>query len=136
MAESAAGPAPKPSARRRTTRKTRPRKTGATTVRRRTPAAGVPAGASSGTASAAPRKRGRPVGSKTRRVAASNPAEALTKRVQALVRENETLRDQVKELEKGWKKIEKALGGNVTRARRAVRREAKSVRKRVTKALE
>ena len=53
-----------------------------------------------------------------------------------MVRENETLRDQVKELEKGWKKIEKALGGKVTRARRAVRRETKSVRKRVTKALE
>jgi cell division septum initiation protein DivIVA len=59
----------------------------------------------------------------------------LTKRVQALVKENEKLRDQVKELEKGWKKIEKALGGNVTRARRAVKREAKAATKRVTKAL-
>lgn len=87
------------------------------------------------TASAAPRKRGRPVGSKTRRVATSSPAEALTKRVQALVKENEKLRDQVKELEKGWKKIEKALSGNVTRAGRAVKREAKSATKRVTKAL-
>ncbi len=135
MAESAAAPAPKPPARRRTTRKARPRKTGATPARRRTVAAGVTASAPAVTANPAPRKRGRPVGSKTRRVAASNPAEALTKRVQALVKENETLRDQVKELEKGWKKIEKALGGNVTRARRAVKREAKSARKRVTKAL-
>jgi cell division septum initiation protein DivIVA len=59
----------------------------------------------------------------------------MTKRVQALVKENERLREQVKELEKGWKKIEKALGSNVTRARRAVRREASAVSERVTKAI-
>jgi hypothetical protein len=59
----------------------------------------------------------------------------MTKRIQALVKENERLKDQVKELEKGWKKIEKALGGNVTRARRAVKKEAKAVGKRVSKAL-
>jgi cell division septum initiation protein DivIVA len=59
----------------------------------------------------------------------------MTKRVQALVKENEQLKEQVKELEKGWKKIEKALGSNVTRARRAVRKEAKAVRARVTKVI-
>jgi cell division septum initiation protein DivIVA len=46
----------------------------------------------------------------------------MTKGVQALVKENKRLREQVKELEKGWKKIEKALGSNVTRARRAVKK--------------
>jgi cell division septum initiation protein DivIVA len=59
----------------------------------------------------------------------------MTKRVQALVKENEQLKEQVKELEKGWKKIEKALGSNVTRARRVVRKEAKAVRARVTKVI-
>jgi cell division septum initiation protein DivIVA len=59
----------------------------------------------------------------------------MTKRVQALVKENERLREQVKELEKGWKKIEKALGSKMTRARRAARREASAVGERVTKAL-
>jgi cell division septum initiation protein DivIVA len=59
----------------------------------------------------------------------------MTKRVQALVKENEQLKEQVKELEKGWKKIEKALGSNVTRARRAVRKEAKAVGARVTKVI-
>ena len=59
----------------------------------------------------------------------------MTKRVQALVKENERLREQVKELEKGWKKIEKALGSNVTRARRAVKKGAKAVSKRASKGL-
>jgi len=52
-----------------------------------------------------------------------------------LVKENKRLREQVKELEKGWKKIEKALGSNVTRARRAVKKGAKAVSKRASKAL-
>jgi cell division septum initiation protein DivIVA len=55
--------------------------------------------------------------------------------VQALVKENARLKEQVKELEKGWKKIEKALGANVTRARRAVKTEAQAARKRVSKVL-
>jgi cell division septum initiation protein DivIVA len=62
------------------------------------------------------------VGSKTRRTSSSSPADAISKRVQALVKENQRLREQVSQLEKSWKKLEKALGSNATRARRAVRK--------------
>src|ERR1700738_246582 len=126
MAESAGAPAQKRTVRKRSARKstaqksatksTAPRKRGTgakrKTTARRTVAAATPTGA----------KRGRPVGSKTRRTSSSSPADAISKRVQALVKENQRLRQQVSELEKGWKKLEKALGSSATRARRAVRK--------------
>ncbi|MDQ6748458.1 MAG: hypothetical protein M3010_10195 [Candidatus Dormibacteraeota bacterium] len=39
------------------------------------------------------------------------------------------------ELESGWKKIEKALGSNVTKARRTVRRGARAATKKVEEAI-
>lgn len=121
MSETAGAPA-----RKRTTRKRRTRKS--TTLRKssaRTGTTGAPTG----------KRRGRPPGSKTRRTSASNPADALTKRIQALVNENVRLQAQVKELEKGLEKIEKALGTNVARARRAVRKRASSLERSVRKAI-
>jgi prefoldin subunit 5 len=56
--------------------------------------------------------------------------------VQELVKENQQLRDQVRELEKNWSKLEKALGANVRRAKRTVRRRAKSVTRAVNKAID
>jgi hypothetical protein len=126
MAESASAPAPKRPARRRVARKSTSRKsaTKKSTVRKRTTGAKrITTARNITTATTATgAKRGRPVGSKTRRASSSSPADAISRRVQALVKENQRLRAQVNELEKSWKKLEKALGSNVTRARRAVRK--------------
>lgn len=131
MAESASVPAaPKRTARKRATTRRRTATRSSTakraTTRRTTTAAATTTGA----------RRGRPVGSRTRRTSATTPAAALTKRVQALVKENAQLRDQVKELEKGWRKLEKALGTGVTRAKRTVRRRAKAATRQVNRAID
>jgi hypothetical protein len=125
MAESAGAPAPKRPARKRSARKSTTRKSATKTTAPRKRAASAKRTTTRRIAAAASKtgaKRGRPVGSKTRRTASSSPADAISKRIQALVKENQRLREQVSELEMGWKKLEKALGSNVTRARRAVRK--------------
>ncbi|HEY8740655.1 MAG TPA: hypothetical protein VIN56_08700 [Candidatus Dormibacteraeota bacterium] len=111
---------------RSTTRKTAATKT-ATARKRSTAAAG----------SATAKRRGRPPGSRNRRAAAisSNPADAMSKKISDLINENKTLKAQVKELEAGWKKIEKALGSNVTKARRTVRRGARTAGRKVAAAI-
>lgn len=106
-----------------------------TTTRRRPTRARAGAAASTAAATA-PKKRGRPVGSRNKRTVAASPAEALTKRVQALVKENEQLKAQVKDLEAGWRKLEKALGANVTRAKRSVRKRARRVTRAIDKAID
>ncbi|MEA2646657.1 MAG: hypothetical protein QOE92_1740 [Chloroflexota bacterium] len=124
MAESAS--APTRTARKRAT--TRRRTTAKKSTARRTTAAA--------TTTTTGRKRGRPVGSRNKRTTSATPAAALTKRVQALVKENALLKEQVKDLEKGWRKLEKALGANVTRAKRTVRRRARAATRQVNKAID
>jgi hypothetical protein len=60
----------------------------------------------------------------------------MSKRIQDLISENKTLKAQVKDLEAGWKKIEKAFGTNVTRAKRTARRRARSVTRKVNAAID
>jgi cell division protein FtsB len=59
----------------------------------------------------------------------------MSKRIQDLISENKTLKAQVKDLEAGWKKIEKAFGTEVSRAKRVVRRRARSATKKVGAAI-
>jgi hypothetical protein len=125
MAESASAPAPKRPVRKRSARRATSRKSATKKSAPRKRAAGAKRTTARKTAVVATTtgaKRGRPVGSKTRRTSSSTPADAISKRVQALVKENLRLRQQVSELEKSWKKLEKALGSSATRARRAVRK--------------
>jgi len=129
MAESASAPAQKRTVRKRTARKSTSRKSGTKTgaARKRTTGAKRSPAARKVTVTSTGAKRGRPVGSKTRRTSSSTPADAISRRVQALVKENQRLRQQVAELERGWKKLEKALGSNAPRARRAVRKAISDV---------
>jgi len=60
----------------------------------------------------------------------------MSKMIQDLVNENRTLKAQVKELEAGWKKIEAALGSNVGRATRTVRRTARAAGKKVEQVID
>ena len=60
----------------------------------------------------------------------------MSKRIQDLINENKTLKAQVKDLEAGWKKIEKAFGTEVTRAKRTVRRKAKAATRKVNAAID
>lgn len=60
----------------------------------------------------------------------------MSKRIQDLINENKTLKAQVKDLEAGWKKIEKAFGTEVSRAKRTVRRKARSVTRKVNAAID
>jgi hypothetical protein len=103
----------------------------------------------SATAATTAKRRGRPPGSRnkkttakrapkaarTTRVAAANPADALSKRISDLVSENRTLKARVSELEAGLKKIEKAFGSEVSKVRRTVKRKTRSVAKKVTAAI-
>src|SRR5258708_38010833 len=65
-------------------------------------------------------KRTAPVRRPASRNPVDNAAAALSKRVQALIEENEQLKEQARELEAAWAKIEKALAGGVIAAKRAV----------------
>jgi hypothetical protein len=129
MAEST-GAAP---ARKSTKRTTRKRTTAKTTARKRATTA-KPA-AKRATRTATGKRRGRPPGSTNRRTV-DGAAAALTSRVQALIDENARLKAQVRDLEAAWEKIEKALSGGVTRAKRAVRTRAKRVTRRVERAID
>jgi cell division septum initiation protein DivIVA len=104
-----------------TTRKRATAKTG--TARKRTTAA----------AGTTAKRRGRPPGSRNKRAtpAASNPADAMSKRISDLISENRTLKARVNELEAGWKKIERALGSEVTKARRTVKRTTRAAARKV-----
>ena len=62
-------------------------------------------------------RRGRPPGSRNKRTAGPTDASGLTRRIQALVRQNEELRAKVRDLESSFRKIEKALAGPVARTR-------------------
>jgi hypothetical protein len=56
--------------------------------------------------------------------------------VQALIKENQQLREQVRDLERNWKKLEKALSVNVRRAKRTVRRRGRAVTKSINEAID
>src|SRR3982074_3416197 len=119
MAESASAPAPRRPVRKRSARKATSRKSATKKSAPRKRGAGAKRSTARKTAVVATTtgaKRGRPAGSKTRRTSSSTPADAISKRVQALVKENLRLRQQVSELEKGWENLEKALGRHPPRA--------------------
>ncbi|MFN2464964.1 MAG: hypothetical protein ABR598_01710 [Candidatus Dormibacteria bacterium] len=59
----------------------------------------------------------------------------MSKRISELINENRTLKARVNELESGWKKIEHALGSNVSKAKRTVRRGARAATKKVEEAI-
>jgi|GEM_PF-2502487 len=60
----------------------------------------------------------------------------MSKRISDLINENKTLKARVSELEAGWKKIEKALGSEVIRARRTVKRTAHAATRKVDAAID
>ena len=94
---------------------------------------------STATASATGKRRGRPPGSRNKRTtaaASSSPADSMSKRISDLISENKSLKARVSELEAGWKKIEKALGSEVTRARRTVKRTARAATRKVEQAID
>ena len=59
----------------------------------------------------------------------------MSKRISDLVSENKALKARVSELEAGWKKIEKALGTEVKKARRTVKRTTRAAAKKVEAAI-
>jgi hypothetical protein len=130
MAESTGGDATPARAPRKSSRRTARKRT---TTKRTT--AAKPAAKRAAPKATTAKRRGRPPGSATRRTADS-AAAALTSRVQALIDENQRLKAQVRDLEAAWAKIEKALSGGVTRAKRAVRKRAKKVTRQVERAID
>jgi len=60
----------------------------------------------------------------------------MSKRISDLINENKTLKARVSELEAGWKKIEKALGSEVIRARRTVKRTSHAATRKVDAAID
>jgi cell division septum initiation protein DivIVA len=59
----------------------------------------------------------------------------MSKKISDLINENKTLKARVNELESGMKKIEKAFGSNVTKAKRTVRRKVKAASRKVEQAI-
>jgi cell division septum initiation protein DivIVA len=59
----------------------------------------------------------------------------MSKRISDLINENRTLKARVSELEAGWKKIEKAFGTEVKKARSTVKRTTRSAARKVEAAI-
>ncbi|HEV1996631.1 MAG TPA: hypothetical protein VGR61_00675 [Candidatus Dormibacteraeota bacterium] len=59
----------------------------------------------------------------------------MSRRIADLINENKSLKARVNELEAGWKKIESALGSEVKRARRTVKRTTRAATRKVGKAI-
>lgn len=114
-----------------------------TTTRKKATAKKATAKATAGATTA--KRRGRPPGSRNKRTTKrataavratpTNPADAMSKRISDLINENRSLKARVNELEAGWKKIEKAFGTEVQKARRTVKRTTRSAARKVEAAI-
>ncbi|MGI8608166.1 MAG: hypothetical protein ACR2MY_02890 [Candidatus Dormibacteria bacterium] len=113
-------------------------KAGGTTRKRTTAKASTARKRTTKTAAAAAKRRGRPPGSRNKAAGSSlatNPADAMSRRISDLINENKSLKARVNELEAGWKKIESALGSEVKKARRSVKRTTRAATKKVEAAI-
>jgi DNA-binding protein HU-beta len=66
---------------------------------------------------------------------ATGPLSVITRRVEALVRENAQLRARVRELEAAWNNMERTLSGRVKTAKRVARKAGTGATRGVEKAI-